>query len=91
MTKKEHANRSRNEYICCLHAGTVMLNPNPHDCPSIMIKYKEYFDTPTVFPKLESVLEVASKEMDSVSLSAYCMHVILLLITDVTEPFALPA
>ena len=45
-----------------------MLNPNVQDSPSIMIRYKDYSDKPIVFPKLESVLEVASKEMDSVSL-----------------------
>lgn len=44
-----------------------MLNPNVQDSPSIMIRYKEYSDKPVVFPKLDGVLELASKEMESVS------------------------
>lgn len=44
-----------------------MLNPNTQDSPSIMIRYKEYSEKPIVFPKLEAVLEVASREMDTVS------------------------
>ena len=48
-----------------------MLNPNTQDSPSIMIRYKEYANNPVVFPRLETVLEVASKEMDSVS-TFYC-------------------
>ncbi len=48
--------------------GTVMLNPNTQDSPSIMIRYKEYStNMPVVFPKLDTILELASKEMDSVS------------------------
>lgn len=44
-----------------------MLNPNTQDTPSIMIRYKEYSDKPIVFPKLDAILEVAAKEMTSVS------------------------
>ena len=51
-----------------VHVGTVMLNPNTQDSPSIMIRYKEYSEKPIVFPKLEAILEVASREMDAVSL-----------------------
>lgn len=47
--------------------GTVIRNPNTQDSPSIMMRYKEFSDTPIVFPKLEAVLEVASKEMAAVS------------------------
>ena len=50
-----------------VHVGTVMLNPNTQDSPSIMIRYKEYAEKPIVFPKLEAILEVASREMDAVS------------------------
>ena len=53
--------------LLVVFAGTVMLNPNTHDSPSIKILYKEYSSTPIIYPKLESVLEVASKEMDTVS------------------------
>ncbi len=53
-----------------------MLNPNTHDSPSIMIRYKEYSNLPIVFPKLDYVLEVASKEMESVSYVLYlCVKV----------------
>jgi phosphatidylinositol-4,5-bisphosphate 3-kinase len=45
-----------------------MLNPNTQDSPSIMIRYKEFSDKPIVIPKLEAILEVASKEMALVSI-----------------------
>lgn len=50
-----------------LLSGTVILNPNTQDSPSIMIRYKEFSDKPIVFPKLDAILEVASKEMALVS------------------------
>ena len=53
--------------ICYLPTGTVLLNPNTQDSPSIMIRYKEFSDKPIVFPKLDAILEVASKEMALVS------------------------
>lgn len=57
------------------YVGTVLLNPNTQDSPSIMIRYKEYSDKPIVFPKLDAILELASKEMDSVRvLSIYHTH-----------------
>jgi len=46
--------------------GTVILNPNSQDSPSIQIKFQDYgpkWPHPIVYPKLESVLEVASDEM----------------------------
>lgn len=51
--------------------GTVILNPNTQDSPSIMIRYKEFSEKPVVFPKLEGILEVASKEMELVSAQVY--------------------
>jgi len=48
-------------------SGTVMLNPNAQDSPSVMLRFKEYAREPVVFPKLEYILEVASKEMEHVS------------------------
>ena len=51
--------------------GTVILNPNTQDSPSIMIRYKEFSEKPVVFPKLEGILEVASKEMESVCVQVY--------------------
>lgn len=54
-------------YMLSPCSGTVILNPNIQDSPSIMVRYKEFAENPVVFPKLEAVLEVASKEMASVS------------------------
>ena len=47
--------------------GTVMLNPNAQDSPSVMLRFKDYARVPVVFPKLEYILEIASKEMENVS------------------------
>lgn len=45
--------------------GTVMLNPNSQDCPSLMIQYTDYGEgNPVKYPDLEKVLEVASQEME---------------------------
>ena len=60
--------------------GTVILNPNSQDSPSIRIKFQDYgpkWPHPIVYPKLESVLEVASDEMAHVrhtSLIPTCIH-----------------
>lgn len=59
-----------------------MLNPNTQDSPSIMIQYKEYSSKPVVFPILDTVLEVAAKEMESVSVKVivvdkYCKYLVI--------------
>ena len=48
--------------------GTVVTNPNAADAPSIMIQFKEYSSSPIIYPSLDKVLELASKEMTNVSL-----------------------
>lgn len=45
--------------------GTVLLNPNTQDSPSIMLNFKEYAASPIMYPDLEKVLEVASQEMEN--------------------------
>ena len=66
--------------VYTLSAGTVLLNPNTQDSPSIMIRHKEFSDKPVVFPKLGAILDVASKEMESVSSNLICTYVKLLVV-----------
>lgn len=64
------------------YVGTVILNPNTQDSPSIMIRYKEFSDKPVVFPKLEAILEVAANEMDSVRIDSptYTMQLYIIIV-----------
>uniref|UniRef100_A0A1X7T3H7 PIK helical domain-containing protein n=1 Tax=Amphimedon queenslandica TaxID=400682 RepID=A0A1X7T3H7_AMPQE len=43
--------------------GTVITNPNAADAPSISVQFKEYSQQPIIYPSMEKVLELASKEM----------------------------
>uniref|UniRef100_A0A1X7SUI3 Uncharacterized protein n=1 Tax=Amphimedon queenslandica TaxID=400682 RepID=A0A1X7SUI3_AMPQE len=43
--------------------GTVVTNPNAADAPSISVQFKEYSQQPIIYPSMEKVLELASKEM----------------------------
>jgi len=52
-----------------LPVGTVMLNPNTQDSPSIMIQFKDYDVGSISYPDLDVVLEVASKEIDPSTVS----------------------
>ena len=43
-----------------------MTNPNSADAPNVTIHFKEYSSSPVVYPSLEKVLELASKEVEKV-------------------------
>ena len=51
--------------------GTVVTNPNAADAPSISVQFKEYSQQPIIYPSMEKVLELASKEMTNVSTCTY--------------------
>ena len=54
--------------ICVLSTGTVMLNPNIQDSPSIMIVYSDYNTAkPIAYPDHSDVLQLAANEMAGVS------------------------
>ena len=51
-----------------LSIGTVMLNPNIQDSPSIMIQYSDYSASkPIAYPDHSDVLQLAASEMSGVS------------------------
>ena len=51
-----------------LSIGTVMLNPNIQDSPSIMIQYSDYNATQLIaYPDHSDVLQLAANEMKHVS------------------------
>ena len=54
--------------LSLLPIGTVMLNPNFQDSPSIMIQYFDYGATkPIAYPDHSDVLQLAANEMKGVS------------------------
>lgn len=54
--------------LCTLTcAGTVMLNPNVEDSPSIVIQYPEFPEGIATYPDMAKILELASKEISLVS------------------------
>ena len=52
--------------LCTLHLGTVMLNPNVLDSPSITIQYPEYPEGIPAYPDMAKIYELAGKEMSLV-------------------------
>ena len=56
------------------HVGTVMLNPNFQDSPSIMIQYFDYGTSkPIAYPDHSDVLQLAANEMNGVSKLTWSM------------------
>ena len=53
------------------YTGTVVTNASASDAPTIVLQFHDYASLPIIYPSLEKVLEVASKEMEKVHIHTY--------------------
>ncbi len=56
------------------YTGTVVTNASASDAPTVVLQFNDYASLPIIYPSLEKVLEVASKEMERVHIQYMHTH-----------------